>query len=288
MAKTKYVCLNGEFLDAAVPVLLSSNRAFRYADALNENIHAYSTEAQLLDRHYNRLISSMGILGMDIPVKLTLPSLSRLITQLLNRNKIFSGAGIRITVFRENGENIFPAEPSASFLIESEGLRWGKYILNEKGYTIDVCRDYRRSTGILSGIKGTGYLPNVMTSLFCRQNSLDEAIMLNESGRITGTCSSNIFLIRESTVFTPVLGQGCFPGVMRELIIKLARDTGLHVNDHSSLTPAVLEDADEVFFTNAIEGIRWAGAYRQRRFYKSTAQLLTRRLNEMLFPERKD
>jgi branched-chain amino acid aminotransferase len=73
---------------------------------------------------------------------------------------------------------------------------------------------------------------------------------------------------------------------MRELIIKLARDAGMQVNDHSSLTPAVLDVADEVFFTNAIEGIRWAGAYRQRRFYKNTSQMLTRRLNEMVFAGR--
>ncbi len=73
---------------------------------------------------------------------------------------------------------------------------------------------------------------------------------------------------------------------MREVIIRLAMDAGLQVNDHSSLTPAVLDDADEVFFTNAVEGIRWTGAYRQRRFYKNTAQMLIRKLNEMVFGSR--
>jgi branched-chain amino acid aminotransferase len=70
------------------------------------------------------------------------------------------------------------------------------------------------------------------------------------------------------------------------VIIKLATDSGLQVNDHSSITPAVLDAADEVFFTNAVEGIRWAGAYRQRRFYKSTAQMLIRKLNEKVFKGR--
>ena len=70
---------------------------------------------------------------------------------------------------------------------------------------------------------------------------------------------------------------------MREVIMKLAVDAGLQVNDQSSLTPAVLDDADEVFLTNAVEGIRWIGAYRQRRFYKKTAQMLIRKLNEMAF-----
>src|SRR5665647_1647293 len=112
--------------------------------------------------------------------------------------------------------------------------------------------------------------------------------MINESGRITGSTRSNIFLVKESSLFTPVLGQGCLPGVMRDVIIKLAVDSGLQVNNHSSLTPAVLDDADEVFFTNAIEGIRWTGAYRQRRFYKNTAQTLIRRLNDKVFGKHED
>ncbi len=283
MAKAKYLCLNGEFRPAADPVLVAGNRAFRFGDALFENIHAWSTEAQLLEKHYNRLITSMTVLGMAVPSRLTVPSLSRFITQLLNRNKIFGGAGIRLTVYRETGESLLPGDQTTSFILESEALETGRYQLNDKGYVIDVCQEFRRAAGILSGIKTTGYLSNVMTALFCEQNGLDDAIMINESGRITGSTGSNIFLVRASSLFTPVLGQGCIPGIMREVIIKLATDAGLQVNDHSSLTPAVLDDADEVFFTNAIEGIRWTGAYRQRRFYKNTAQMLIRKLNDKIF-----
>jgi branched-chain amino acid aminotransferase len=283
MIKAKYLCLNGDFRPAADPVLFAGNRAFRFGDALFEQIHAYSTEAQLLENHYNRIISSMDILGMAVPSRLSVPSLSRFITQLLNRNKIFGGAFIRLTVFRETGVNLLPGDHLTSFMLESEALDSGRYRLNEKGYFIDVCHEYRRAAGILAGIKSAGSLSNVMAALFCEQHGLDDAIMLNESGRITGSTRSNIFLVRESSLFTPVLGQGCIPGVMREVVIKLAIEAGLQVNDHSSLTPAVLDDADEVFFTNSVEGIRWTGAYRQRRFYKNTAQMLIRKLNEKVF-----
>jgi branched-subunit amino acid aminotransferase/4-amino-4-deoxychorismate lyase len=283
MEKAKYLCLNGEFRPAADPVLLAGNRAFRYGDAIFENIHAWSTGGQFLENHYSRLIAGMATLGMAVPERFTLPSLSRLITQLLNKNKIFGGAGIRLTVFREDGEAVLPPTQNVSYLIESEALDTGKYSLNEKGYVIDVCHEFKRPTGILSAIKGISCLPNVMTAIFCKEHNLDEAIMLNESGRITGSSRSNIFLVRESSLFTPVLGHGCIPGIMREVVIKMGIDAGLRVNDHSSLTPAVLEDADEIFFTNAVEGIRWTSAYRQRRYYKKTAQMLVRRLNEMVF-----
>jgi branched-subunit amino acid aminotransferase/4-amino-4-deoxychorismate lyase len=286
MVKAKYLCLNGDFRPAAEPVLISANRAFRFGDALFENIHAWSTEAQLLEKHYNRLTAGMELLGMAVPARLTVPSISRYITQLLNRNKIFGGAWIRLTVFRETGTDLLPGDQMTSFVLESEALESARYMLNEKGYVIDVCQEYRRAEGTLSGLKTTGYLPNVMTALFCEQQGLDDAIMLNESGRITGSSRSNIFLVKEASLFTPVLGRGCIAGVMRNVVIQLAIDAGLRVNDHSSLTPAVLEDADEVFFTNAVEGIRWTGAYRQRRFYKNTAQMLIRMLNDKVFGKR--
>lgn len=286
MVKAKYLCLNGDFRQASDPILFAGNRAFRFGDAVFENIHACSTGAQLLENHYNRLIASMDMLGMAVPPRLAVPSLSRFITQLLNRNKIFGGAVIRLTVFRESGGNLLPGDHMTSFILESEALETGKYQLNEKGYFIDVCQEYRRAAGYLAGIKSTGSLLNVMAALFCEQHGLDDAVLLNESGRITGSTRSNIFLVRESSLFTPVLGQGCIPGVMREVIIKLAIEAGLQVNDHSSLTPAVLDDADEIFFTNAVEGIRWTGAYRQRRFYKNTAQMLIRKLNEKVFGSR--
>jgi branched-subunit amino acid aminotransferase/4-amino-4-deoxychorismate lyase len=283
MVKPTYICLNGEFRQAAQPSLLTANRAFRFGDSIIEQIHACSTEAQLLEYHYSRMIRGLDLLGMIVPERLNYAGLARFITQLLNRNKMFGGACIRLTLFRNQGESMPPGGADASFLLESEALLSDRYALNEKGYVIDICPDYRRQTGVLSAIKTSNSLPDVMTAMFCRQNSLDDAVMMNEAGRITGSYRSNIFLVSGSSVFTPGTEQGAFPGIIREVILKLASRSGLRINEQSSLTPAVLDDADEVFFTNAVEGIRWAGAYKQRRYYKKTALMLIRKLNEMVF-----
>jgi len=279
----KYICVNGEFRRSSEPFLFPGNRAFRYGDSLCENIHVYATEPQFLEHHYSRLICGMNLLVMDIPAWFTQDYLHGLIVQLLNRNRIFGGGRIRLTVYREAGDNLVPESNHISFILESQTLPDDFYVLNDRGFAIDLCQEYRLHTSPFSGIKTTGSLINVMTGLFCGKNHLDDAILLNESGRISGTGHSNIFLINGSSVFTPGLNQGCTAGVMRRVIIELSGDSGFRVNEQSSLTPAVLEDADEVFLTNALTGIRWAGAYRQRRYYKKTAQLLTRALNEKAF-----
>jgi branched-subunit amino acid aminotransferase/4-amino-4-deoxychorismate lyase len=283
MMNAKYICFNGEFRRAEEPFLLPGNRAFRYGDALCENIHVFATEAQFLEHHYSRLVSGMNLLYMEIPSHLTLVNLAHLITQLLNRNKLFGGGMIRLTIYRDEGVSVTPDNNRVNFTLESHPLSLDRYELNEKGLVIDLCLDYSASTSTLSGIKSTGSLLYVLTGLYCKRNHLDDAVLLNEMGWIAGSVRSNIFLVRGSSLFTPGLDQGCKPGVMRKVILKLATDAGFHVNDQSILSPAVLDDADEVFLTNAQEGIRWVGAFRQRRYYKRTSQNLVSILNELVF-----
>jgi len=71
--------------------------------------------------------------------------------------------------------------------------------------------------------------------------------------------------------------------VMRQVIIQLAENSGYTINDQSSLSPAALIDAEEIFLTNAIEGIRWVLAFRQKRYYKRVAKVLLTKLNEQVF-----
>ncbi len=283
MGNVKYICTDGEFRRVSEPFLGTQNRAFRFGDALCENIHAFAMEAQFLEQHYNRLLRGMDMLYMKIPGWFTVKYLTHLISQLLTRNRIFGGAYVRLTLYRKSGEFIKPDDNEVSFILESQSLSENQYVLNEKGLVIDLCQDYQVHSDLLSGIKMTGSLLYVLTGLYCERNHLDDAILLNDAGRIAGSYRSNIFLVRDSSLFTPGLDQGCIAGVMREVIIKLSVDSGIRINDQGKLTPAVLDDADEVFLTNALEGIRWVGAYRKRRYYKKTAQLLVRILNEQAF-----
>jgi branched-chain amino acid aminotransferase len=286
MPKVAYICFNGEFKRSTEPSLFTNNRAFRFGDAVFENIHAYATEPQFLNYHLERLLDGMRILLMEIPAFFTAENFQNLITQLLNRNRIFGGALIRLTVFRDGGESYAPVDNRVSFILESQKLERNFYELNEKGLVIDLCTDLSKPAIPLSSVKNSSALLFVLASLYNRKRNLDDSILLNEDGRIAESVNSNVFLVSGSSIFTPGLNQWCLPGVMRRVIITIGFESGYKVNDQCSLTPAALDDADEIFLTNVTEGIRWVGAYRQRRYYKKTAQFLIRKLNEVAFNKR--
>ncbi len=281
--QNNYICYNGDFHRGNDPGLHVLNRVFRFNDALTENIHAYATSARFLDLHLKRLITQMEIFGMEVPLFLNAQNIGKLITDLLNKNRIFGGAHIRFTVFRNEGEEVIPSSNSISFLLESTVLNNGRYTLNEKGLTVDISRNYKRQAGFMSAF----YRPNVnlfmLASREAQQAGVDRMILLNESGRLTEANDSNIFLVSGNSLFTPALEMGCIDGIMRKVIIDYASREGYRVNEQSSLTTAALYDADEVFLTNAINGIMWVVAFRQKRFFNKTARRLSNVLNEEVF-----
>jgi branched-chain amino acid aminotransferase len=283
MTQGTYICFNGEFRRSAEPVLFSQDRAFRYGDILFENMHACSTEIQFPGLHLQRLFSNMKLLKMEIPSFLNEGLMKGLVQQLLNKNRIFGGAHIRLSVFRRGAAGFIPENHSISFILESEKLEQGHYVLNDIGYVVDTCSEWAKPAGPLACIRNAHTFLYLLAGIECSKAGLDETLLINEKGRLVESVHSNLFLVSGDAVFTPGITQGCIPGVMRQVVAEVAGKAGYRVNDQSNLTPAALEDAEEVFLTNAIEGIRWVSAYKQRRYYKKTIKVLVEKLNEMAF-----
>jgi branched-chain amino acid aminotransferase len=246
-------------------------------------MHAYATGLQFAGYHLERLLSHMQLLAYEVPGFFTIDMLRQLATQLLNKNRIFGGAGIRLTVFRNQARDALEGTEGFSFLLESQRLQTDHYRLNEKGLVAGLCQGFIKHTGPLSGIRNASNLLYLLAEMEGQRRQIECNILLNEAGRMVETSRSNIFLISGNSLFTPDVRQGCVPGIMRRVILELAAKSGYRINDQCSLTPAALEDAEEVFVTNAMEGIQWVGAYGERRYYKKVAKTLVDRLNECAF-----
>ncbi len=285
MQVSKYICLNGDFIKSDLPVLDNENRAFHYGDALFETIHANGTRPQFLELHINRLTHGMKLLKMNIPDIFKPEYFEKVIVNILNRNRQLQGARIRLTVFRNSGGLYTPSSNDISYMMESCPLENDKYILNQKGYAIDTYQDIHKPANLLSNLKTTNSLIFVLAGIFRQEKGLDDCLILNEKQRVIESISSNIFIVKESRVLTPGLNEGCLAGIMRHTIINILKALGYSVVDNCSLTVQDLLAADEIFLTNAITGIRWVMAFRQKRYYNDTSGFLIQKLNEITFED---
>ncbi len=283
MPNIKYICYNGEYIKTENPVLEANNRAFLYGDGLFETIHNNGTRPQFIEKHIIRLLEGMRILKMEIPNYFSADYFSKHIKGVLTRNKLFQGARARVSVFRNSGGFYSPISNRVSFLITSSILEEDKYVLNKRGYSIDIFPDLKKPINDLSKVKSSSAILFVMAGIYRSENNLDDCIILNNKERVCETISSNIFILKGATIYTPALDEGCLPGTMRQEIINILLSEDLKVNSESSITIQDLLTSDEIFITNAITGIRWILAFRKKRFYNKFSKFLINKLNEVAF-----
>ncbi|MGZ2371850.1 aminotransferase class IV [Ancylomarina sp. YFZ004] len=273
---------NGEFYSDDTALFTADNRAFRYGDSLFETIHCNGTQIQFLDEHIERLKLGMNQLRMDIPDHFS-ETIEKNIKSLITKNKSFLGTRIRLSVFRNPGGLYTPNTNRISYLIESSKLEESKYFLNKKGLQIGLFDTYKKTSNSLSGFKTGNSLPFILAGLHKSEMKWDDCLLINERQNLVESVSSNLFIVKDGILFTPSLESGAVYGIMREQIIQIALDLGITVYDDCIMKPEQLMEADEIFLTNAIVGIRWVVAYGERRYFNRSAKVLIEELNKRAF-----
>jgi branched-subunit amino acid aminotransferase/4-amino-4-deoxychorismate lyase len=256
-----------------------ANRAFRYGDALFESIRVCNNKLMFLRDHITRLKLGMTVLRMNLPAEFNTENLQELIIQLLKHNAHAPHARVRLTVFRNEGGYYTPETNDISFLIESEELE-KEYEVNSKGFWADVYSDIKKPINKLSNIKTGNALLYVMAGLAKQSMKLDECFLINDNGSICESISSNIFVVKNGTLYTPALTDGCVAGIMRKQIMALANVNKILVFE-SAVTDYTLSNADEVFLTNSISGVQWVGQYKQKYYTNKLATFFTDKLNQL-------
>ncbi len=287
MSSAGYISYNGKIIHKDELKLGLNNRSFQYGDGLFETMYASGNKIQFFYDHMDRLIRNMKVLKMEIPVRFSIDTmgLQNEISKILNKNKLFKGARIRMTVFREAGGLYSPTSNEVEYIIESSPLTSTIYELNTKGLLIDIYDEQLKPINNLASLKLTSSIFFVLAGIFKKENNLDECLIINTKGNIIEGISSNLFLVKENVVTTPSLREGCLPGIMRQKVIELARKQGLIVQDEQVIKIQDIMAADEIFFTNAVRGIQWAVGFKQRRYYNKVAKTLSDALNQQQFPE---
>ena len=267
-------------MSADEPVVTARNRSFRYGDALFETIRITNKQPRFLKDHLNRLFVGMKVLKMEINPLFTENFFEQGIKELSDKNSISSDGRVRLTVYRNDGGFYAPDINSVSYLIEATPIEDIGYILNSKGYTIDMFNDFKKQQNALSSIKSANSLVYVLAGIAKHQLQVDECIILNDKSHIIETISSNIFAVKNGVLYTPPVSDGCVDGVMRKKIIEIAQENKIAVYE-ISVMQNVLLGADELFLTNSFNGIRWVVAYKQKRYFNNTSKKLIEKLNQL-------
>ncbi|HEY9124791.1 MAG TPA: aminotransferase class IV [Bacteroidales bacterium] len=282
-ANDTFIIVDGNIYRSDEQLFNHNNRSFCFGDGLFESMHAYGTDVQLFNLHFERLTNGIKALKMQPDKSFTPAAISKQITHLLNKNKLFTGARVKVILFRKDGGRFLPETNDFSYIIETKQLEQPYYLLNKKGCSIEIFKDITKTASSISSFKTTSSAIYVMASIFAHENGYDDCLILNQKQELIESCNSNLFVVKNNVLLTPAADSGCVSGVMRRYLMTIAKEAGINVIDNIPITESMLLEADEIFLTNAISGIRWVQAFRNRRYYNAMSQNLIKLLNKSVF-----
>lgn len=272
---------NGILQDTSITTI-DNNRGFLYGDAIFETVKIVDNKVLFAEDHYFRLMASMRICRMEIPMNFTLEFFEEQILSLTNALSISESAKARMTVFRNSEGLYLPKTNDIEFLITAEKLDSKEYTVSNSYYEVELYKDFHVSKHLLSTLKTTNKMINVTGSIFAKENDYHNCVLLNDEKNVVEALNGNIFMKMGDVIVTPPISDGCLNGIMRKQLITLINKMeGLQCVE-KSISPFDLQKSDELFISNVIKGIQPITKYRKKEFGIEFSVILNEKLNGLI------
>ena len=249
--ESKYIWMNGELVEFEKANVHFLTSTMHYGLGVFEGIRSYDTPKGpavfRLQEHSQRLLDSVRILGMpELPY--TVEQVSEAILQTVKVNG-FAECYIRPLVYLAEGGM------GLHFIGAKSGLgiavwEWGNFLgaeAMEKGIRANVASFTRHHINVMmTKSKAAGnYVNSALAKTESVKLGFDEAIMLDPQGYVAECTGENIFIVRNSKVYTPPVAT-VLGGITRDALLTVARDLGYEVLEQP-ISRDMLYIADEVF-----------------------------------------
>ncbi|MBT8257014.1 MAG: aminotransferase class IV [Bacteroidia bacterium] len=271
---------NGTLVSEEESKITTHNRGLNYGDAAFETLKYSGGKVLFWEDHYFRLMATMRIMRMEIPMRFTPEYLENQILELVSANGLNSeSARIKLLVVRTADGLYKPENQDVEFYIWAKPLEKAYYEIKPDEYVVDLYKDYYIAPGLLSNLKSNNKLINVIGSIYAEEQGLSNCLLLNTNKMVIESLNSNLFLVFGNKVKTPPLSDGCLKGVMRKQIMDILDSMEDFELIEESVSPFELQKADEMFLTNVISGIIPVSQYRKKAYSKDLSKVLTEALN---------
>lgn len=260
---------NGSFIREGSPVVTANNRGLRYGDGIFETMKLVNGEIRLQSYHFERMWVGAEILQLSFPNGMGPGDLEHEIIRTAEKNRVSGAARVRVMLFRGDGGLYEIPGEGGGLIIQVWGLPSDHEVFHEAGLLVNIFGEVYKSCDQLSNLKTNNYLVYVLAALHAKKHNCNDSLILNSHGRICDASIANIFWVKGEEIYTPPLSEGCVAGVMRRHLLQM------HPSIREKIcTVAELEQADEIFLTNAVAGIRWVSCLNEKHYENKVSRAL--------------
>ena len=247
---TPIVYINGLFWTIDKANISVLDRGFTYGDGLFETMRVYSGKIFRLEHHLDRLFQSARSIFIELPI--TRNEIRSAIYAAIKLNRL-SNSIVRLTVTRGelgSGVNVDYSSPPTIVILVKPVKAISKKTYKE-GIGIKLYKKSAiRTQGISNKIKSCNYLSNIILRENALKENFFEAVLLDHNHNVTEGTISNIFIIKNNQLKTPILNEFVLSGIIRQAILDLCLENNIPFKE-DRITERELYEADELFLTNS-------------------------------------
>ncbi|MGX7666890.1 aminotransferase class IV [Flavobacterium pedocola] len=266
--------------ELTIPV--QENRGFLFGDAVFETIKVLDNKVLFLEDHYFRLMASMRIVRMEIPMNFTMEYFESQILKLIASLAPSASYRVRFSVYRQSGGFYLPKTNTIDFIVTALPLENALYAITEGDYEVELFKDFYMTKQLLSTIKSNNKMVQITGSVFADENGYQNCLLMNDEKNVIEALQSNLFMLTGNKLITPPVSDGCLNGIMRKQLLAIARKMEQLEVVEESISPFDLQKADELFLTNVIQGIQPITKYRKKEYQSKLASELLVKLNAQI------
>lgn len=242
------VYVNGQFLPEESATISVMDRGFLFSDSVYEVVPVFSGKMLGFVEHMERLDRSLK--AIEMPPVFPIEKWREIFTALLHHNEINTeNCAIYLQVTRGADKirnHALPENIAPTVVAFISALKTPTPEKLAEGFSAITQEDLRRRTCF---IKGTALLPNVLAYTKAQRAGATEAILIRDNYALEGT-TSNLFIAKNGIIITPPITETILAGITRALIIRLARENHLELEE-KPISKEALFSADEIWMTGS-------------------------------------
>jgi branched-chain amino acid aminotransferase len=238
---------NGQIQNAGSPALFAGQVGLLSGWGVFSTLRVAEGVLFAWERHWARMLRDARLLNVAMPPDAN--AVERDLLRLIEANKANVGPDctLRLAIVRNTG-GMWEGPTSDHRAVDvvaltADSRQWGESV------RLSIQADARFSRNEFAGAKILSWGQNLVWAERAGREGFDEAVLLNERGLVAECTSANIFAVFGNEVVTPPLGDGCLPGITREILLREIHFQDVAVRERS-LKPDDLYGADEVFITS--------------------------------------
>ena len=241
---------NGRWTTTDEPVLGVEDRGLQFGDSVYEVLRFSSGRASFVDRHFRRMRRSLAEIEIPAPWR-DFDGFDAQLSELLDRTDFESGiVYVQVTRGETERNHVHPGDLRPNAMMYTRRFVFPDAAKKERGASVITHPDIRWGR---CDLKTTNLLPAVLAKQAAQARSAQEAILIRD-GRVTEGAAANVFGVRDGRLLTHPLDEKILPGIVREVVLELAKVAGIQVEERPVRSDEI-PGLEEAFLSSTTLGV---------------------------------